>query len=38
MLHSDHLVEWALEEFKTSLEFNNLLNKAAMFVRENKFS
>ena len=38
MLYSDHLVEWALEEFKTSLEFNNLLNKAAMFVRENKFS
>ena len=38
MLYSDHLIEWALEEFKTSLEFNNLLNKAAMFVRENKFS
>ena len=34
MLYSDHLIEWALEEFKTSLEFNNLLNKAAMFARE----
>jgi uncharacterized protein (TIGR02453 family) len=34
MLYSDHLIEWALEEFKTSLEFNNLLNRAAMFARE----
>lgn len=34
MLYSDHLIEWALEEFKTSLEFNNLLNRAAMFAKE----
>lgn len=34
MLYSDHLIEWALEEFKTSLEFNNLLNKAALFAKE----
>ena len=35
MLYSDHLIEWALEEFKTSLEFNELLNKAVLFAREN---
>lgn len=34
MLYSDHLIEWTLEEFKTSLEFNNLLNRAAMFAKE----
>ncbi len=32
MIYSDHLIEWALEEFKTALEFNNLLNRAAMFL------
>ena len=31
MLYSDNLIEWALEEFKTSLEFNQLLNRAVMF-------
>lgn len=31
MLYSDHLIEWAIEEFKTSLDFNNLLNRAATF-------
>ena len=31
MLYSDKLIEWALEEFKTTLEFNQLLNRAAMF-------
>ena len=31
MLYSDKLIEWALEEFKTALEFNQLLNRAAMF-------
>lgn len=35
MLYSDNLIEWALEEFKTSLEFNELLNKAVLFAREN---
>ncbi len=34
MLYDNHLIEWALEEFKTSMEFNHLLNKAALFVRE----
>ena len=34
MLYSDHLIESALEEFKPSLEFNNLLNRAAMFAKE----
>lgn len=36
MLHSEHLVEWALEEFRTSCEFNALLNKAALFARDNE--
>lgn len=31
MIYSDHLIEWALEEFKTSMEFNALLNRAATF-------
>ena len=31
MLYSDNLIEWVLEEFKTSLEFNQLLNRAVMF-------
>lgn len=31
ILYSKHLIEWTLEEFKTSLDFNNLLNKAALF-------
>ncbi len=31
MLYSKHLIEWTLEEFKTSLDFNSLLNKAALF-------
>ena len=31
MLYSDNLIEWALEEFKTSLEFNQLLTRAVMF-------
>lgn len=31
MIYDDHLIEWALEEFKTALEFNNLLNRAATF-------
>ena len=35
MLFSQHMIEWALEEFKTSLDFNTLLNKAALFAREN---
>lgn len=35
MLYDNRLVEWALEEFKTSLDFNTLLNKAALFAREN---
>ena len=35
MLYYDKLIDWALEEFKTSLEFNNMLNKAALFAREN---
>lgn len=34
MLYSDNLIEWALEEFKTSLEFNQLLNRAVMFSEE----
>ena len=34
MLYSDKLIEWALEEFKTSLEFNQLLNRAVMFSEE----
>ena len=34
MPYSDHLIEWAWEEFKTSSEFNNLLNRAAMFASE----
>ena len=35
MLFSRHMIEWVLEEFKTSLDFNTLLNKAALFAREN---
>lgn len=31
MLYDKHLIEWALEEFKTSLEINSLLNRAARF-------
>lgn len=31
MIYDDHLIEWALEEFKTTLDFNNLLNRAATF-------
>ena len=34
ILYSDNLIEWALEEFKTSLEFNQLLNRAVMFSEE----
>ena len=34
MLYSDNLIDWALEEFKTSLEFNQLLNRAVMFSEE----
>lgn len=34
MLYDKRLIEWTLEEFKSSMEFNNLLNKAALFVRE----
>mgnify|MGYP005609788905 FL=1 len=35
MLHSKRLIEWALEEFKSSLDFNNLLNRAATFSIDN---
>lgn len=35
MLYDKHLIEWSLEEFKTSYDFNCLLNKAALFVRNN---
>lgn len=35
MLFSRHMIEWVLEEFKTSLDFNTLLNRAALFAREN---
>ena len=31
MLYSKHLIEWALDEFRSSLDFNNLLNRAATF-------
>ncbi len=31
MLYSNNLIEWALEEFRSSLEFNQLLNRAATF-------
>lgn len=34
MLFSRHMIEWVLEEFKTSLDFNTLLNKAALFAKE----
>lgn len=34
LLYDNHLIEWTLEEFKSSYEFNALLNKAALFVRE----
>lgn len=31
ILFSDHLVEWALEEFRTSREINQLLNRCILF-------
>ena len=34
MLFSRHMIEWVLEEFKTSLDFNTLLNRAALFAKE----
>lgn len=34
MLYSDNLIEWVLEEFKTSYNFNQLLNRAALFNQE----
>lgn len=34
ILHSDNMIEWALEEFKTSLDFNNILNRAVLFKEE----
>lgn len=34
LLYDKHLIEWTLEEFKSSYEFNTLLNKAALFARE----
>lgn len=34
MLYSNKLIEWALEEFNTAYDFNNLLNRAALFSKE----
>lgn len=34
ILHIDYMIEWALEEFKTSLDFNNILNRAVLFKEE----
>lgn len=34
ILHIDNMIEWALEEFKTSLDFNNILNRAVLFKEE----
>lgn len=35
LLYDKHLIEWTLEEFKSSYDFNQLLNKAVLFSREN---
>lgn len=35
ILFGDNLLEWVLEEFKTTYEFNTFLNRAILFAMEN---
>lgn len=36
MLYSNHLIEWALDEFRTTYDFNSFLNRSAIFAMENE--
>ena len=35
MLYDSHLIEWAIDEFKTTYNFNQFLNRSALFAMEN---